>query len=93
MLRPRLAPPVGRFASGLVVMAMALFPVQPAGAVERIGNAIQIVRTVTGEVQADFRYLILEDPVFQNEVIATKPRRCWAAQRNHFRRTPRLITC
>ncbi len=73
MRHPRLARPVDRYAGALVAMAIALFPVQPAGAIERIGNAIQIVRTVTGEVQADFRYLILADPVFQNEVIETRP--------------------
>ncbi len=46
---------------------------EAAQTVERIGSAIQIVQTVTGEIEANFRYLILQDPVFQDEVIATKP--------------------
>ena len=38
-----------------------------------IGNAIQIIREVTGEIEARFRYLLREDPVFANEVIETQP--------------------
>ncbi|MHA1566114.1 MAG: FecR family protein, partial [Alphaproteobacteria bacterium] len=73
MVRARPTSTFDRFAGALVAVAITILSSQPAAAVERIGNAIQIVRTVTGEVQADFRYLILEDPVFQDEVIATRP--------------------
>ena len=73
MVRAWPARPAARLAGAFIALALTPFSSHPANAVERIGNAIQIVRTVTGEIQADFRYLILEDPVFQNEVIATKP--------------------
>ena len=63
-------------AMGPVIAAAALFCAAPAAAQDDeppIGNATQIVRTVTGEIQAQLRYLLSQDPVFSDEVIETQP--------------------
>ncbi len=57
----------------VITLVLLLFAPPGAHAAERIGSAVQIVQTVTGEIEANFRYLILRDPVFQDEVIATLP--------------------
>ena len=59
--------------AGLIAAAVP----QPALATDEgsgpIGNAIQIVREVTGEVEARLRYLLIRDPVYRDEVIETQP--------------------
>lgn len=62
-----------RYAGAVFAAAFFMFAGSAAHAIERIGSATQIVQTVTGEIQANFRYLILQDPVYQDEVIATRP--------------------
>ena len=55
--------------------AVLVLAAQTATAQEEspIGSATQIIRTVTGEIQAQLRYLLNQDPVFSDEVIETKP--------------------
>lgn len=61
-----------RFAAAATIALLA----SPATAQDEespIGSATQIVRTVTGEIQAQLRYLLNQDPVFSDEVIETQP--------------------